>query len=270
MLKRLSNLIRSNVNDALDKAEDPRKILDQTILDMEGEHKKAKKALLEQLTLLKTAEKQADNLKKKSTEWEAKAMAALKAGSEDLAKQALGEKQKADALIEEAILGTEQQKGATEELKKSVKLLEQKINEAKGKRDELVARISAAEMKKKQAAMKSGEGTQDFVNDSSAFDTFDRMVDKIEQSEAEIEARRELSSDLDGNADEVNAELDKLSDASTADTALEALKAKMEADSGGGSSAPAPAQADDGGGDDTSSAIDDELAKLRAKLDGDG
>jgi phage shock protein A len=122
-------------------------------------------------------------------------------------------------------------------------------------------------MKKKQAAIKSGEVPgKDYIGESSAFDTFDRMVGKIEQSEAELEARKELAS-VDAVDASVDAELSKLTAASTADDALEALKAKMEAESG--TPAPAAKPAEPAADDDKGSAIDDELAALRAKLEGD-
>ncbi len=265
LFKRMSNLIRSNVNDALDSAEDPKKILDQTIMDMQGEHQKAKKMLLETLTLAKQAEKQASGYVSKSSEWEQKAMAALKGGKEDLARQALEEKQKMDDLIAESNSGVEAQKAMTEELKRNLEALEAKIEEAKGKRDELLARLNAAEMKKKQAAIHSGEGAgASSVTDSSAFDTFDRMVEKIENKEAEVEAHQELSGISPEAQQELN-ELDTLSKASSADDMLAQLKAKMNADSGG-TEAPAAA-AEPAAADPKASAIEDELAALRAKLD---
>lgn len=263
LLKRIGNLIRSNVNDALDKAEDPRKILEQTILDMAQEHKNAKKRLVETLTMQKQAERQVETYRKAATDWEAKAMAALKQGNEDLARQALAEKSKSDDLLREAELGVEQQKAYTEELKKSLTQLDSKITEAKGKRDELIARLSAAEMKKKQADIRSGVGAgKDNVSDASAFDTFERMVEKIENSEAELEARKEL---LGSNDPSALAELDNQIKATSADDALEALKAKMA--NNGGSSAP-PAPVTPTAEEPKASQIDDELAKLRAKLEG--
>jgi phage shock protein A len=264
LLKRISDLVRSNVNDVLDKAEDPRKILDQTILDMQREHKKAKKMLLETMTLLKTAEKQVEKYNKDSTEWEQKAMAALKGGNEELARSALGEKQKAEDLATEAESGVVGQRKYVEELKIQLNALEQKIEEAKKKRDELIARMQAAEMKKKQAEGRSPDGRRDYVNESSAFDTFNRMVEKIENSEAEVEARSELM----GNHDPVaEAELEKTLKQQSADEALAALKAKM----GGGASTPPAAKAETPAADDPkASAIEDELAALRAKLDGGG
>ena len=69
IFKRISDVVRSNVNSAIDAAEDPRKVLEQTIIDMEGEHKKAKQKLLESMTLLKQTEKQAEGYKRQGVEW---------------------------------------------------------------------------------------------------------------------------------------------------------------------------------------------------------
>lgn len=262
LFKRIANVVRSNVNDVLDKAEDPKKILDQTILDMQKEHKNAKQKLVETMTLLKQSEKQAVTYGDQAKDWEQKAMSALKAGDEGLARQALAEKQKTETMAIETKTGTEQQKKFTEELKTNVKMLEQKIEEAKKKRDELVARLKAAELKKTQANMNDG-GAPDAVSDSSAFDTFDRMVEKIERSEAEVEAHAELRGIT---ADEVDDKLEEHYKKATEDDLLAQLKAKMENEAGGAVKTTATPSAEDAKVDD--GAIDDELAALRAKLDG--
>ena len=252
IFKRISDVVRSNVNSAIDAAEDPRKVLEQTILDMEGEHKKARQKLLEAMTLLKQQEKMTETYKRQGVDWERKAMAALKAGNEDLARSALSEKTKVDALALESEAGVAAQKGANEQLKEQIVSLERKIEEAKSKKDELIARLNAADMKKKQAAMTGGGAT----SDSTAFDTFDRMVAKIENSEAEVEARQEL---MGTKGPEIDAELAKITKAQQGEDALAALKAKMGA-SVVPATTPAPAAA--------SSPIDDELAKLKARLGG--
>ncbi len=255
IFKRFSDVVRSNVNSAIDAAEDPRKVLEQTILDMEGEHKKARQKLLESMTLLKQTEKHAETYRKQGVEWEGKAMAAIKAGSDELARSALAEKQKVDTMAAEAEAGVAAQKGSNEQLKEQIVALERKIQEAKSKKDELIARLNAADMKKKQAAIASG--TSGAVNDGSAFDTFERMVAKIENSEAEVEARREL---MGSAAPEVDAELQKLTAEQQGDDALAALKAKMAA-SGAAPAAPSTPAAPAAG-----NPIDDELARLKARL----
>ena len=256
IFKRISDVVRSNVNSAIDAAEDPRKVLEQTIIDMEGEHKKAKQRLLETMTLLKQHEKMTENYKKQGTEWEQKAMAALKAGSDDLARTALGEKQKFDTLAIEAETVAISQKAGNEQLKEQIISLERKIDEAKSKKDELIARLNAADMKKKQAAIAGGSGAA--VGDGTAFDTFDRMVNKIENTEAEVEARRELAGDA--ASPEFDAELNKLTKAQAGEDALAALKAKMSASSSAPAAAPASAAPTAG------NPVEDELAKLKAKL----
>ncbi len=260
IFKRISDVVKSNVNSAIDAAEDPRKVLEQTIIDMEGEHKKAKQKLLESMTLLKQTEKQAETMRKTANEWEQKAMAALKAGSDDLARQALGEKGKFDAMALEAETGVAAQKGSNESLKEQIIALERKVQEAKSKKDELIARLNAADMKKKQAAIAAGTGPN-AVGDATAFDTFDRMVNKIENSEAEVEARAELMGSTAVSA-AVDNELKKLTEKQSGEDALAALKAKMAASSG----APAPSSSGPPAVSGPPSAIDDELAKLKAKL----
>jgi phage shock protein A len=263
IFKRFGDLVRSNVNDALEKSEDPRKILEQTILDMQEEHKKARKMLLESITLLKQTEKQAVTYRETGTSWEQKAMAALKAGSDDLARTALAEKQKYDEMALEAENGVNAQKGQSENLKGQVTMLEQKIEEAKRKKDELIARLNNAEMTKKRAGI--GSGTGNAVGDATAFDTFDRMVGKIENSEAEVEARRELQGMSGmGTTSEATFELDKKLKEAHAEDALAALKAKMSA-----ASTPAAAPASPpAAADPKASAIEDELAALKKKLGG--
>ena len=267
ILKRMGNVIRSNVNDILDKAEDPKKILDQTILDMQGDHKSAKKALVETLALLKQAEKQNETFQSQASEWEQKAMIALKAGNEDLARQSLEKKQKAEESFAESSKGLADHRAQVDSLKSNLKLLESKINEAKSKRDELVARLQAADMKKKQAAIQSGDAPgSNAIQDSSAFDTFNRMVDKIENTESIVEARSELSEALGQSQDLAN--LDEEIKEQSADAELARLKAQLDGESGSSaSSSSAPVESEKPEGDDKADAIEDELAKLRAKLD---
>ena len=164
----------------------------------------------------------------------------------------------------EAETGVAAQKGQSENLKGQVTMLEQKIEEAKRKKDELIARLNAAEMTKKRAGL-GGSGNGNAVSDATAFDTFDRMVGKIENSEAEVEARRELQGMSGmGTTSEATFELDKKLKEAHAEDALAALKAKMSAAATPAAAPASPPPA----ADPKASAIEDELAALKKKLGG--
>ncbi len=260
ILKRISDLVRSNVNEALDKAEDPRKSLEQAIRDMQNEHQKAKRMMLESMTSVKQSERSAEKAEAAAKDWEAKAMMALKGGDEDLARKALEQKNIAERNALESRKGVEAARAQNTTLKSSIQQLESKIEEAKRKKDELIARLNAADLQEKRAAA-AGDPIA-ALKDSSAFATFERMVDKIEETEAEVEARAELAGT---KQDAALNELEESIADSNADAALEALKAKLEGESGvAKTAAPTVAKSEE------KSDIDDELAALRAQIEGAG
>lgn len=268
LFKRIGDLIRSNVNDALDQVEDPRKMLEQSILDMQEQHQKARKTLVETMALLKQTEKQAETQKAQGVEWEQKAMAALKAGREDLARQALAEKQKAETMAQETLTGVDQQKVQVETVKKQITELENKIEDAKRRKDVLIGQLNAAEAKKRAADMQTGASPDtSALSDGSAFGTFDRMASKITQSESEAEAHHELiASQLETAKTE--AEFKKQMEKQSAEDMLSALKAKMQGGASSTASTATTAAPAAPAADPAVNAIDDELAKLRAKLGG--
>jgi len=229
LLDRLSTVIKSNVNDLVSKAEDPEKLLNQAIEDMEADHKKAKQQIIESLAMQKQIETKLQRAREEAPTWEQKAMAALQAGNEPLARAALEQKGKLDADIracEESVKTQSEYVGA---VKSSLAMLETKIQEAKKKRDELVARVQQVKRQQKQAAaLAPGAPVRDAVNETSAFDNFDRMAEKIENLEARVEAQRELYA---GEAAKEAA--DQQLHALSVEDQLAALKSKVA----GGSSA---------------------------------
>ena len=96
IFQRLSDLLKSNINDLIDKAEDPEKMVKQIILDMQKELNKSTQALGKAVASERMAEKQYQNSQQISADWESKAKAALAAGNTELAKKALAKKVKAD------------------------------------------------------------------------------------------------------------------------------------------------------------------------------
>lgn len=216
---RLSTLLKANINDVISKSEDPEKILNQLILDMKDQLIEAKKQVAVSIADEKRLKKQLDNELHMAREWEKKAMMAVRAGRDDLATEALRRKTEHDQLSSEYQGQWEAQKAAADKLRDSLRQLNSKIEEAKRKKNLLIARQKRAEAQQKIQATMSG------LSDTSAFDAFDRMSTKIEQMEAEAEANAELNDDMAGNSLE-NAFANLEADTSSS-SELEALKAKM-------------------------------------------
>jgi len=223
IFSRLKTLISSNVNDVISKAEKPEKMLNQIIIEMQEQLLESKKAVAMAIADEKKLERELANQEALAQEWEKKAMLAVRAGKDDLAKEALLRKQEYDNAASEYRKQWEAQKASVEKLKESLRELQNKIEDAQRKKNLLIARAKGAEAQQKiQNTMSSISGNQ------SAFDAFDRMAKKVDQMEAQAEATRELE-DFSSNAslDKRFAELEK-SDAS-ADLLLEDLKKKMQA-----------------------------------------
>jgi len=137
---RLSALLRSNINDLISRAENPEKMLNTLILDMKTQLAKAKQQVASAIADEKKLQSDAESMKKQAEDWERRAMLAVQEGRDDLAKQALGR-------YNEHLQGAQQlhetwlrQKAETEQLKLSLRQLNDKIEEAKRKKNILVAR----------------------------------------------------------------------------------------------------------------------------------
>ncbi len=184
IFSRLAQLIKSNINDLISKSEDPEKMLNQVVLDMNNQLVEAKKQVAASIADEKRLAKQAEQELANAAEWERRAMMALRAGNEELAKEALARKKEHDTLAQTFKDQWAKQKTAVEQLKKALRMLNDKIEEAKRKKNVLIAR------KKRAEAQKAIQETMSGLKDQSAFETFDRMSQKIDQIEAEAEARR--------------------------------------------------------------------------------
>src|SRR5688572_2669586 len=230
IFSRLGTLIKSNINDLISRAEDPEKMLNQVLLDMQNSLVDAKKQVAVAIADEKRLQKQYEQESEKAKEWERKAMLAVSAGNDGLAKEALVRKQEHENISGQYQQQWIGQKAAVDKLKDALRLLSNKIEEAKRKKNILIARKKRAEAQQTIARTMSG------LTDTSAFDTFDRMSSKIDQLEAEADAGAELAGDLTG--DNLEAKFAKLETASGggADMALADLKAKM------GLAAPAPSR----------------------------
>lgn len=220
IFSRLGTLIKSNINDLITKAEDPEKMLNQVLLEMQQQLADAKKAVAVAIADEKKLQKQYTAESEKAKEWERKAMVAVRAGDDGLARQALGRKQEHDNITEQYQQQWVAQKQAVEKLKDALRLLNNKIEEAKRKKNILIARKKRAEAQQQIASTMQGLG------DTSAFDTFDRMSERIALMEAEAEAGAELAGELSG--DTLESKFMALeAGGGGEDDALAELKAKM-------------------------------------------
>jgi phage shock protein A len=219
IFSRLAQLIKSNLNDLISKSEDPEKMLNQVVLDMNTQLVEAKKQVASSIADEKRLAKQYEQEAANAAEWERRAMMALRAGNEELAKEALARKREHDALANTFKDQWTKQKNAVEQLKKALRMLNDKIEEAKRKKNVLIAR------KKRAEAQKAIQETMAGLKDQSAFETFDRMAQKIDQLEAEAEAGAELQEEYTG--DVLASQFANLEKTAGAEDDLAALKRKM-------------------------------------------
>jgi phage shock protein A len=216
---RLASLIKSNLNDLISKSEDPEKMLNQVILEMNTQLMEAKKQVALAIADEKRLGKQFETEKATADEWERKAMMAVRAGEDDLAKEALLRQKEHESLAAELERQWTKQKTAVEQLKSALRVLNNKIEEAKRKKNVLIAR------KKRAEAQKAIHETMSGLANDSAFETFNRMEERIVAMEAEADAQSEVAEHYSG--DTLQQKFKDLETARGADMALEELKRKM-------------------------------------------
>lgn len=218
---RIATLFKSEANAAIDKMEDPEKMLNQTIRDMQEQLATAKAQVAESIAFEKKLKIQYDKAVQNSKDWESRAMQAVNAGRDDLATQALARKAQYDQEASTVRVQWQKQKEGCDQIKAKLKAMNDKIEDAKRKKSLLVAQAKRAE------AAKTINNTLSGLNDGGAFDTFDRMAEKVETMEAEAEAAEDLAG-ADIGGDSLANEFDKLGTTTVAESdALAALKAKM-------------------------------------------
>ena len=211
LIDRLSRLIRANLNAFVSEAEDPVKILDQSVADMQEDLVKLRQAVAIAIASQKRLDNQANQAKEQIQNWFSRAELAIKKGEEDLAREALNRKKTFQETFESLSTQFKTQNSQVEKLKKSLLLLERKISEARTKKDMLKARAQAANAQQK---IQSAVGD---LSSKSAMAAFERMEDKVEALEASGQAALELAGEdleskfsaLEGG-DEIEKELEIL------------------------------------------------------------
>ncbi|HVP43096.1 MAG TPA: PspA/IM30 family protein [Terriglobales bacterium] len=214
LLERVSTLVRANLNDLIDKAEDPEKMIKQVILDMQNQLLQVKTQVAISIADLHLLEKRQKEQEDKAKEWMRKAELAVDKKQDDLARAAL-ERHKSCLQMAESF--TEQiadQRGQVESLKSALNSLEQKMAEAESKSQLLISKQRRA-----RAATRAADA-QMAMGDGSNVAAFDRMKTKVARNEAISEAKHELL------GDDVEARLSKLEREDEIDKLLAEVKAR--------------------------------------------
>jgi len=221
LFKRFKDALRANINELISKAENPEKMLNQIIMDMNEHLIEAKKSVASSIADEKRLERQMNDNRVRVQDWENKAILAVKAGKDDLAKDALLRKEEYNTHAKELGPQWNAQHESVNQLKESLKQLQRKIEEAHRKKNILIARAKRAETQKKIQSMTGS------IADTTAFEAFDRMASKVEQIEAEADAVSELNK-AGQDEDTLEAEFKKLESSETkADILLDELKTKL-------------------------------------------
>ena len=189
LLERVSTLVRANLNDLIDKAEDPEKMIKQVILDMQNQLLQVKTqvaiAIADQHLL---AKKQKEN-EEKVSEWTRKAELAVTKKEDDLARAALHRVESYREMTANFAQQVGDQKAQVENLKAALRKLEQKLDEAHAKADLLIAQHRRAR------AVGKAHDARTSIDDGSKSAAFDRMKRKVARNEAVSQAKSELGAD---------------------------------------------------------------------------
>lgn len=219
IFKRMRDLTAASINDLLDKAEDPVKMLNQFLRDMEEDILDAEAAVAKQIAVEKKFKQQVEEAEEMVQKRQSQAEKAMEQGNEDLARRALQDKKEFQTRYDEMSNQYGIAKENADRLRGQLAEMKDEFNKMKNKKDLLIARAEAAKAQKSINQAMSGFGTD------NAARGFDRMSDKVAQLEAEAQASNELRSSGKSLDDEL-AQLDK---SDGVDDELAALRAKVAA-----------------------------------------
>lgn len=247
MFSRFGRVAKANINQVLNKLEDPEKVMTQAVEDLQKDLIKIRQSYAEVMATQKRMEKQREGAQQLVDEWFKRAQLALQNGEEDLAREALERKQAAADQVESLTSQIDAQAQSLSSLYEAMGQLESKMSEAKAMKDQYVARARTAKTQTTVNDMLSGIG-------DGSMGAFEKMKDKVEA----LETQAEVSSNLLGAGKDVSLEskFKALESGNDVNDELEQMKRML--------SPP---------GEDkkllgASSEVDSELAKLKKEMDG--
>jgi len=218
ILERISDIFKANVNDLIDKAEDPVKMVKQLIIEMEEQVDDATQGLGQAMGSQKVAAKELADAKAKVADWNDKAKLALKNGDEDLARKALDVKVGLDDQVTQLQASYDNITAQVEKLKDQVQTLRMKLDEARSRQNVLIAR----------AKMASASTEVNTSISSSSIDSAFAKLDKLERKIIEQESVAEAYTEVNGYSDaDVYTEFSNMEHTTAVDSELARLKAEM-------------------------------------------
>ena len=222
IFSRMADIINSNINALLDKAEDPQKLIQMIIQEMEDTLVEVRSSSVKVLADRKTAKRRIQQLQKNVEDWENKARIAVQKGREDLARAALYEKQKdADEIraIESELVTLDEH---IEQLDKEIELLQQKLNDARTKQKTLTMRSKTVESRLK---VKQQINRDTITNAFARYEGLERRMDRLEGQVESLDLGQNAGEDLHSqfndllNNDKINDELSRLKQELSGDNA---------------------------------------------------
>ena len=213
---RMTDIVKSNINELLDRAEDPEKMIRQMIREMEEAVSKATASVGTAVANQKRLERHWNEKLSLAADWQRKAERAVEAGEDDLARRSLERKAVMQKASDDLAPAMEETKRTAAQLREQLRELRGKLEEARNREGTLVARHQAAEARKKLAQSISGLG-------ADAFSSFERFEQKVESGEAEADAHAEVAGELA----EVERQVRRLEKTGEVEDELAALKQRL-------------------------------------------
>lgn len=214
LLERVSTLVRANLNDLVDRAEDPEKMIKQVILDMQNQLMQVKTQVAISMADQHVLEKKLAESQENQRQWMKRAEIALDKSDDVLARAAVERSMSYKGLAESYHQQVEDQKAQVENLKTALLKLQQKLSEAQTKADVLIAQH------RRSRALGKATEAKNAMGDNSNAAAFDRMKNKVQHSEAAAEAAAEL------HTDDLNDRFAAMEKEQEIDRLLQELKAK--------------------------------------------
>lgn len=216
---RLNQVIKSNLNSMLDTAEDPEKLISQTIIEMEAEVKRAKRELITTLGASKRIDKEKEETQAEVAVWEDRAVLALRNGDDALAREALKQKARLSKKATEAAARASQNLAAADEMRDTLERVERQIEDLKARKATLAQQVRRA--RTVPGDVVGGLGS------SGTFGELERMSGRIAQLDAEVEAHSVLEDPARLEVDAKFRRLERSGGDGAIEDELEALKARL-------------------------------------------